>query len=376
MNKKITDFLELLVVIAIFLVLIQTFLEDFAVIAGWPWKVRSALIVSGFCFDLFFTLEFLIRLYFAAANKNASYYFFKKRGWIDLLASIPLIIFNSGPAVLSLLGAGAVFGMGGMLNVLKVVKAVRIARILRLLRILKVFKQIKHADSHMAQRHVSTIITISVTTFVFSLLVLTIGAKVLSIPGTNNDFQQKHKEAVSLFADYVTSEGKEDTGFLKKYLNHHQDILIIKKGGKTLYSRYDNEYYRRNFGITDYSYIQKGNYGFFFDIRPLNAQQSQMNLFYFIIIVIMVLAFIFYYSPHFALTVSDPIHVMKRGMEEGNYNLEVKIPNNYSDDDIFRLAKSYNERYLPLKDRSKNTEESSSNLDLTMDNVKDLFSEE
>ena len=72
---------------------------------------------------------------------------FKRRGWVDLAASVPLILLNSGPAVLALAAGGvSVLGLGGILNVLKVIKAIRIARILRLLRVLKIFKQIKYAD--------------------------------------------------------------------------------------------------------------------------------------------------------------------------------------------------------------------------------------
>jgi hypothetical protein len=44
----------------------------------------------------------------------------------------------------------------------------------------------------------------------------------------------------------------------------------------------------------------------------------------------------------------------------------VKVPERYQKDDIFELAKLYNEKYLPLKDRAQNEEgESLIQLDLT-----------
>jgi hypothetical protein len=54
------------------------------------------------------------------------------------------------------------------------------------------------------------------------------------------------------------------------------------------------------------------------------------------------------------MQISDPIHVMKRGMSESDYNLEVRIPAEHADDDVFELAALYNSVYLPLKDRLGN----------------------
>jgi hypothetical protein len=90
---------------------------------------------------------------------------------------------------------------------------------------------------------------------------------------------------------------------------------------------------------------------------------------------VLVLVFLFLYSPHFALTVSDPIHVMRRGMVEPGYNLEVKIPELYKDDDVYRLASAYNETYLPLKDRA-GTADDSPMSELKMDDLQDILDEE
>ncbi len=97
-------------------------------------------------------------------------YLLKQRGWIDFLASIPLLLLNSFPHALALLaGAGLLSGLGSFLNTLKVIKAIRIARILRLLRVIKLFRGIRYARSPMAQRHLSTITTIAVSILVLWL---------------------------------------------------------------------------------------------------------------------------------------------------------------------------------------------------------------
>jgi hypothetical protein len=90
--------------------------------------------------------------------------------------------------------------------------------------------------------------------------------------------------------------------------------------------------------------------------------------------VFIVVAFLLYYSPHFALTVSDPIHIMRRGMNEKGYNLEVRIPPMFADDEVYRLAKLYNEVYLPLKDRSSVGDDTEV-LDLKLDDIKDILNE-
>jgi hypothetical protein len=57
------------------------------------------------------------------------------------------------------------------------------------------------------------------------------------------------------------------------------------------------------------------------------------------------------------------------------YNLEVKIPNLYKDDDVFKLAGSYNHKYLPLKDRMMGRNDHSV-LDGGLAELTDLIEEE
>lgn len=373
-NTKIVKFFENVVVVAIILVLIQTFLEDFAVVAGWRWNFRKVLIISGFCFDLFFTIEFLSRLFYSVLDGKAGDYILRRRGWIDFLASIPLLLLNSGPAVIAIaLGTAATIGVGGILNVLKVVKAVRIARILRLLRVLKIFKQIKYADSKMAQRHVATITSITITCFVLIIFFFHVLASVTGIPTVDGLFEQEHRQSSNIIIEQIEQEGRSSAFSLAE---NFPDLLLIKEKGATVYSRYEKEFYNSYFGPGDYRYIEQGELGFFYDLRTAHKHQSKDNILFFIIIVVLVLVFLFYYSPHFAITVTDPIHVMKKGLEDNSYNLEVKIPDLYQEDDVFELAYAYNEVYLPMKDRNAIEEGAGGMVDLKMDDLQDFFQEE
>lgn len=376
MHKSGRAFWENLVVAAIILVLIQTFLEDLAIVVEWPWSIRKSLVVAGFFFDLFFTVEFLIRLYSSVFRGQGAEYFFHRRGWVDFIASIPLLLFSSGPAVMSiLLGGSVAYAFGSMLNVLKVVKAIRIARILRLLRVLKIFKQIKYTDSAMAQRHVAKITAITVTLFVGVVFAASVGLSFTQIPTVDRIVTEEHADTSDQLAALLSDETEDRARLLNDYAERNEDLLIVKDAETTIYTRFDNSEYARRFGPPDYGYIERGSFGFFFDVRTMLQVQSRDNLLYFAIIVLFVVILLVYYSPHFALTVTDPINVMRKGLEDPTYNYEVQIPDRYSADDVYRLADAYNENYLPLKDRNRRAGEETSSV-LNFDDVKDILTED
>ncbi len=375
MKGRMKSVLESFVIGAIFLVLIQTFLEDFAVLMAWTWDIRMVLVYTGFFFDLFFTVEFLARLYVAVYNGTAGRYFFKERGWIDFLASIPLLLLSSGPAVLTLVtGSSVLFALGGLLNVLKVVKAVRIARILRLLRVLKVFKQIKYADSVMAQRHVTKLTAMSVTLFVLLLFATSLVLSLFDVVSVDEVFSARYQATANRVVREIPEEGRAAREYLES-LSGAEDLLLVKNADKTVYSAYENDYYRLNYGPSDYQYITVGEYRFYFDMQTLLELQAKDNLVYFAIVVIFVVFLLVVYSPHFALTVSDPIQVMRKGIEDESYNLEVKIPEQYKDDDIYRLADSYNRVFLPLKDRNRDVGGATMSV-LGLEDLKDILGED
>ena len=370
----VTSFLESLVIAAILLVLVQTFLEDFAVLSGWNVEIRNKILLAGFFFDLFFTIEFLTRLYNAIMEGRVGRYFSVERGWIDLLASVPLLMFNSGPFALTLLtGQGIAIGLGGILNLLKVIKAIRIARILRFLRIVKIFRRIKNVSSPMAQRHVASITAISVTVLVLSLLFFTAFSSSLHWDGLDTAFAEQ-QQAVAEHLDENKDDPADFVYALETLRKTYSNLLIVKYRGQTLYSRYSDSYYQGFFAPGDYTYLRKDDLALFFDQRPYVSQLSRESILFFVIVILVVLSYLLIYSPHFALTVSDPIHVMRRGLEEPNYNLEVRIPQKYETDDVFQMAELYNEKYLPLKDRTQN-KEGQSLIDLDMADVSHIFPE-
>lgn len=373
-RTRLNSALEGVVIVAIILVLIQTFLQDLAVLLGWAWDTRRVLLIIGFAFDLFFTIEFLVRLYYAILDRSAGRYFWRERGWIDFLASIPLLLLNSGPAVLALAAGGAsVVGMGGMMNVLKVVKAIRIARILRLLRVLKVFTTIKNTESPMAQRHMANIATLSVSVIVLTMVAYVGVSQAVNMPSLAADSRSNSIRAAA-FIDSRNLTDPDQSELLRDYVASRPSILLVKSDAETRFTRHEDGYYDEYFGPGDYGYLRSGDVGVFFDLRPLNAEEAKQNLSYFVMIVILVLFVLLFYSPHFALTVTDPIHVMRRGFSERGHNLEVRILERYRSDDIFRLAELYNSVYLPMKDRA-GAEDDGGLVDLSVDDVQRMIDE-
>jgi len=375
MSKRLVNILESLVITAILLVLVQTFMEDFSVLAGWDTGRRSTILLAGFFFDLFFTIEFLVRLYYAILNRRVLRYLLQQRGWIDFMASVPLLILSSGPWALALVAGETLFlGTGGILNLLKVVKAVRIARILRFMRIIKLFRHLKNTASPMAQRHVATVTAIAVTVLVLSLLIFSGFAESLDLKPLVSAFEDRQQ----LVAAELSSLASEEADFarsLKLLETTEKTLLIVKLGGQTVFSRHDDGYYHDYFGPGDYGYTEAGEIELFFDLRSFSRESAGQSLLFFALVLLIVVAYLLIYSPVFALTVSDPIHVMRRGLEERDYNLEVKIPDRYRGDDLFELAALYNEKYLPLKDRSKPAEDAPL-LDLGSADIDRLLSEE
>lgn len=371
--SRTRSFLENVVLLAIILVLVQTFLEDLATLLAWSAAIQRSLLLTGFFFDLFFAVEFLTRSYDAFRYHRLGRYLWFDRGWIDFLASVPLLLFNSGPSLLALyVGGVSIVGVAGMLNVLKVVKAIRIARVLRLLRVLKIFRRIKNADSVMAQRHVATITAMGVSVFVFVLLVLAVAGTAVTLPSLEQTYQEQAVAALRYIGEEGLAEaGNEDA--LRRFAETEPTVLTVEHGGAVRYSRHPQTYLDRYYQVSDYGLLEDGDVAVFVDLKPLNQEQAAENLRYFAVIFALVLVLVFVYSPQFALTVTDPIHVMRRGMTEKSYNLEVRVPDLYRDDDIYRLAREYNRTFLPMKDRENAAEDGEAGSNLSLGDIKDLF---
>ena len=272
--------------------------------------------------------------------------------------------------MISVLEGSAYIGAAGMLNILKVVKTVRIARILRLLRLLKIFKKIKFVNSPMAQRHLTRIITTVIASLVLALTGGSLILAQLDVPDAESRFVESHEAVLD------TALELQDNDLLTWYgsslFKEQKSILIVRTAEGTIYSRDSNSYYRQWFGPSDYGYVSKNGMEMFYSMKPIYAGESKSNLMIFLSILVMLTVLLLFYSPHFAITVTDPINIMIKGFSDSSYNLEVLIPEELSDDGIFRLSKLFNEEFLPMKARNS-SRETGSNLALKLEDFDDLL---
>jgi len=367
--KMIKQFLETLVMIAITLVIVFTFIEDLSAYLVWDWNIRKILLFTGFGFDLFFTVEFLVRYISSIVRGDTGEYLVHRRGWVDFVASVPLLLFNSGPSVYYLLSGAAFAGGVGVFNILKVIKAVRVARILRMLRVLKIFRSIKSIDSIMTQRHLTRIIS---TVVVSVITVMFAGSIFFSSKFFSSPAMERNDDVSLKIAEFVQNKSESERSEIMDLVKIHEDILLIKNNGNTVYSRYTDNQYGSDFGPDDFNYVQSGDTTVFFDLRFKNAISALPGMLLLLTIVFVVMVLMIFYSPHFAMTISDPVFVMLKGMRDKNYNLEVDIPDRYQNDDIFKLSEVYNDKYLTLKAR-EDEENSDGESIIKLDDLGDLF---
>ncbi|MCG8571792.1 MAG: ion transporter [Spirochaetes bacterium] len=364
-SSKLVRALENLVLVVILLVLVQTFLEDYSIVAGFSPTLIKAIKLAALFFDLFFTIEFFIRLFNAAGKGRAKNYFVQKNGWIDLIASVPLLLLVSGPYFVQTvfqinfnIGNEAFF----LIGLIKLIKAIRVTRILRLLRVLKIFGKIKNVESVMAQRHISVISTIVVLTIILFMFV-TATLQRLNLVSSSTHTIENHEKSLTLAINEMNNVLEKDQFLSAVYANAavQENILMIKYGGEKIYlkkqfSEKDIEKLMSDIeegAVVDRSLANSGIL-IYYSRENLVKMSALENLSNFFLILVVLFMIVIIYTRHFAQTVTDPIFVMRNGFEQRDYTLAVKIPENYQDDDIFQLANDYNTRWLPAKMRKLN----------------------
>jgi hypothetical protein len=256
MNRRAVAFLEGVVAVVVVLSLLQVFFAGYATVAGWPAERRQQLLVAGLLLDLFFTLEFLVRLFYALLDRRAGRYLGAERGWIDLIASVPLLMLASGPYALALLA--------GELS-LAAVTALRAARVLRILRIVKLFRPVARAHPGLVRRHVAAVTTIgtAVPVFVLAALVFLSG----TLPAPRGSLRARD----SLLADYLAARAGDPEALLEALETLESTdpgLLLVRYDGRTLLSRFGQAFYAERFGPGDYACLGRGQLELCFDRRP------------------------------------------------------------------------------------------------------------
>jgi hypothetical protein len=328
---------------AIGLAVAQALLEDVSVLAAWPVAPRQAVRLAGFFLDLYFTSEFLARLGLALSERRAGGYLGRERGWLDFLAGAPLLVLASGPWAVDLIFRTGLVTTG-------LLAAARVARALRLLRPARLAFGLREGAPGMAARHASLLALLG-----SALLALGLAAAALTAshrPGLERELGLRQE----LTAAWLQQVAAQQPASLAAAVRSDPSLLLVREGRATLYSRHSDAVYEREFAAGDYRYLRAGALGLFFDTRPAAAEAAAQDLLFQLLVLLLLAALFGLYVPHFARVVTDPLEVMRRGLAEDGFNLQVRIPGDRSEEEVFRLAREYNEGYLPLKDRGRRGE--------------------
>lgn len=368
MKKQI---FENIILAAIILVIIQTFLDEYSRYINLSVFFRHSLLFTGLVFDLIFSIEFILRSIWAKKEKQLKMYLFYRRGWIDFLASLPLLFLNSGPMVWfymkgDLAQAGTAIGV---LNILKVVKAIRVTRILRLIRVLKIFGKIHNAESKMAQHHTQTIATTGVFTIIILLMFLSF-FKFNKADVLVENRKSHYIRTVENIQDLSKTIDMPVRQLALKMLSKDNNLLKFNHKDRLIYfSNISDNEFNKYYDFENYITIKKHGYMLYVSIVDINKMIAGVNLQNFLIIVGLILSFMLIYTRHFVQTISDIVHIIKRGLKEKDYNLQVKIKEPFKEDEIFKLAEEYNENYLPLKSKIQQEEKAKKSTVLSMNDL-------
>jgi len=359
-------FWENFILIAIVFVIVHTFLSDLGLLLRWSIDIRNLIIFAGLFFDTLFTVEFIVRSAVRGSKKQLMTYWVYQRGWVDFLSSVPLLLLSSGPQVFILLSSGTGEGLVaiGALNILKIVKAIRVTRVLRLIRVMKIFGKIKNADSKMAQHHTSTISTIAVSIVLFVIIVFTF--TVGDPLGKAVSERRTHYEDLM---DVVLEEAGSSE-LLAGILAGDELGLRLVKEDTVLFTKIPPNLWDAALSYEDYIVVQESGYELAVSVEDISRKSALYNIRFFSIIIALVTGFMLFYTRHFVQTISDVLFVVIRGFRERGYTLQVKVPKEYEDHEIFGLAKFYNEKYLPAK--LKNIHKSKMKKESSL-SMKDLF---
>ncbi|TVQ34979.1 MAG: hypothetical protein EA384_16865 [Spirochaetaceae bacterium] len=284
--KKSAAFFEGIIIVAVVLVVVHFCAEELAVILRVAWQQRIILLYIGLGLDIVFTIDFLVRSYFALLRGAMGRYFFAGRGWIDLLASIPLLVLVSGPAMLAVAaGSATVAGFSRVANVIEIARAIRTGRVLRLLRLVKL---VPHRRDREAAEATSRAATVAVAAVVIAGLI----AGVMPIWFETQSLEERTEIRFDTIARHV-DEGNlvqpAGQAMLASLVALEPGLLVVQDGDRRVYSRYSADYYRHNLGPHDYLLIESGDIGIYFDIRPMHAASARTNLTYLAIALLVVL---------------------------------------------------------------------------------------
>jgi hypothetical protein len=200
----------------------------------------------------------------------------------------------------------------------------------------------------MAQHHTSEISTIAV----FTTIIVLFGFSIFHISSGFNltDLRNaQYAETLESVERIAVKSGNSSLEVAKVLFENDPNILMLYSDKSIVHHKLDTETFENYYDSEDYTVISRGNVRLFVSHIDINKEIALEHIQSFFIIVFIVLAFMIIYTRHFVQNITDILHVMEQGFRKKDYNLQVKIKEEFSDHEINHIASFYNDRYLPAK---------------------------
>ena len=232
--------------ILIVLSVAATFIEEASVVTGAPWSARSATQVACVVLDLFFFLEFALRLGRAAVERRTGDWFRAEGGWIDFLAAVFPLVFISGPFLVDWLVGLSTTSMIAAMGNFRLLRGLGLLRLFRLLRLFD-------TESPAARKSGRAALRAGSFALCASLLVL-VGAEAASIlglwPDAHEALQRKRLVTTAALSAAPGADAAEEIACVDS------DLLLVRSRGTVIFTRYSAEEFRRRFGPDEIGYLR------------------------------------------------------------------------------------------------------------------------
>lgn len=298
-------FFENFIMIVIILAIVEMLLEELGYIYVWQPDLKLILIISGFIFDLIFSIEFIVRSIVSKKRGGFYNYFKNEKGWVDFFSSIPVILCNSGPLVLGFIFPGKVspIAFTGLLNILKITKIIRTIRILRILRVLRFLRILKfisniQVTSNELFKLKEKAISVSIVVITLVLIISQIFPGIFySVDYKTETINKDYTKKLSELYKSIRAKDNEKISNILFCMKNDRNVIFMYYGTSILINNVQeedfNSYLKKNYFYNEFRVINYLNFKLWYSIRDILIENSRINLLIESIIILLVIALIF-----------------------------------------------------------------------------------
>ncbi|MDD5067254.1 MAG: hypothetical protein PHF84_09425 [bacterium] len=344
MNEKNKNRIILAVTV---IAVIQTFLDDYSQYVHSPVFWRNLFLFTNLFIDLIFSLEFILKTASAIKNKQGKSYFLSPAAGINFLASLALLFLNSGPSVLLLLTGKLTLAAGWLM---------RFTHILKLSRILKLIEVFPLSRARMTRKHVRIILH-STALVLLLFFIFTSFLRVQEIKGLITQRSRHYERTLySIENMHMTMDIPLQT-LLFKILSNDNYVLKLTYADFLVFSSLPPGKTAQTVFYNDSFILARAEYKLSLSLMDINQMEANHHLQYFMIMLILVLVILLNYSRYFDRNVSQVLAIVTRGIREKEDMSMVRTEILTGQDEMADLARTYNEHFLPAKQRQGSAEE-------------------